>query len=655
MTSEQFEELKAIQDAYLEMANKRQEEVVEEQLEEAVDNRFSRAEKEKEIAADHKGEEEPAYRSKSPKRSGFSALDRWKAKQGIKEEEVFESERSEKYKTIVSSLDRMRAKATANAELQKLQKQNKDHKKLPEDVEEEIEELDEKSDQAKQNKTQKNTMDASRGAKWKLDNNATGDAVRNWDGKHPSRQSQNKAIGRALRQEEVESLEEEKIPVNHAHDAVGSVLGQSAAVKFATNLKAGTAKHTTWKDINKTLVKQGEQTHHIAKIAAKLKPAQYNEEIEELDEISDKLATNYTAKSQKAYNDPKTTPEKKANRRKGLITAYLKSKAEANVPTTYESVEELDEVSMATLDSYRKKAFAEPGENRQAGRALAYDKSGSHGDSKVKSSEEIANAKSQIKTLIKPEHHSKYPIHKITSHTSARKIYKDASAAGHLIEEVELDEMNIGKKQPRPDTHHIVDKENKPLSLAAYYDKAKAEKDRDEKHPGAKVITRGPRGKVKEEVELDEKELTDTDVKQKEKVVKGMKKNIQSFKDKYGERAKGVMYATATKIAQKMPDVKEEVELEEAKKEPMEVYHTGYSAALQHAEKHLNKQGYEIHPDDWQQHISHGPSKPSEGKTVQLHVPLHKDGVKSKKVAHIQVYNRGNTIPKNNELNMYVN
>ena len=447
-----------------------------------------------------------------------------------------------------------------------------------------------------------------------------------------------------------------------------------------------------------------------------------------------------------------------------------------------ESVEELDEVSIATLDSYRKKSFDEPGFKRQAGRALAFNKLSSHGDSKVKSSEEIDVAKSQIKDLIKPEHHSKYPISKITSMSHGRKIYRDASAAGHLKEEVEeqleengdawdalvakrkanaatkkpvdhnadlklnitkaqnsqrvskilakeeveLDEMNIGKKQPRPDTHHIVDKENKPLSLAAYYDKAKAEKDRDEKHPGAKVITRGPRGKVKESVELDEKELTDTDVKQKEKVVKGMKKNIQSFKDKYGEKAKGVMYATATKIAQKMPDVKEEVEeleelskktlgsyikksivdaahktriagdpsvknvpgsgvdkridagekavkrerntekainkltresieLEEAKKEPMEVYHTGYSAALQHAEKHLNKQGYDIHPDDWQQHISHGPSKPSEGKTVQLHVPLHKDGVKSKKVAHIQVYNRGNTIPKNNELNMYVN
>lgn len=59
----------------------------------------------------------------------------------------------------------------------------------------------------------------------------------------------------------------------------------------------------------------------------------------------------------------------------------------------------------------------------------------------------------------------------------------------------------------------------------------------------------------KEEVEeLDEKELTPTDVKQKEHIVKGMKKNLQSFKDKYGEKAKGVMYATATNIAKKQPD-----------------------------------------------------------------------------------------------------
>lgn len=161
--------------------------------------------------------------------------------------------------------------------------------------------------------------------------------------------------------------------------------------------------------------------------------------------------------------------------------------------------------------------------------------------------------------------------------------------------------------------------------------------------------------KKKKTDELKETELTPIDIKQKEKVVKGMKKNLQSFKDKYGEKAKSVMYGTATNIAKKMPDVKEEFELEEAKKESLKVYHPGYSAALQHAEKHLNKQGYEIHPEDWDYHISRGPTKPSEGKTVSLHVPLHKDGVPSKKLAHIQVYNRGDDIPNNNELNMYVN
>jgi len=66
-----------------------------------------------------------------------------------------------------------------------------------------------------------------------------------------------------------------------------------------------------------------------------------------------------------------------------------------------------------------------------------------------------------------------------------------------------MSEMAIGKKKPKSDTHHIVDKEGKTLSLASYLDKASAVKDL-EKHPGGKVVTLGPRGKVKEEVEITE-------------------------------------------------------------------------------------------------------------------------------------------------------
>jgi hypothetical protein len=80
--------------------------------------------------------------------------------------------------------------------------------------------------------------------------------------------------------------------------------------------------------------------------------------------------------------------------------------------------------------------------------------------------------------------------------------YDTPTGAAIQAEEV-VSEMAIGKKKPKSDTHHIVDKEGKTLSLAAYLDKASAVKDL-EKHFGGKVVTLGPRGKVKEEVEITE-------------------------------------------------------------------------------------------------------------------------------------------------------
>jgi hypothetical protein len=61
---------------------------------------------------------------------------------------------------------------------------------------------------------------------------------------------------------------------------------------------------------------------------------------------------------------------------------------------------------------------------------------------------------------------------------------------------------NIGKKKPQADRYHIVAKDGKPASLASYDDRASAEKDRDDKHPGAEVRQVGPRGKVKGVTEM---------------------------------------------------------------------------------------------------------------------------------------------------------
>jgi len=67
-----------------------------------------------------------------------------------------------------------------------------------------------------------------------------------------------------------------------------------------------------------------------------------------------------------------------------------------------------------------------------------------------------------------------------------------------------------------------------------------------EKADVAAPATKGTK-EVKEEVEqIEERELTDAEAKKKEEIVKGMKKGISGFKERYGERAKEVMYATAT-------------------------------------------------------------------------------------------------------------
>ena len=51
------------------------------------------------------------------------------------------------------------------------------------------------------------------------------------------------------------------------------------------------------------------------------------------------------------------------------------------------------------------------------------------------------------------------------------------------------------------------------------------------------------------EATIEERSMTEPEIKKKEEIVKSMKKGISGFKDRYGDRAKNVMYATATKRA----------------------------------------------------------------------------------------------------------
>jgi hypothetical protein len=54
-----------------------------------------------------------------------------------------------------------------------------------------------------------------------------------------------------------------------------------------------------------------------------------------------------------------------------------------------------------------------------------------------------------------------------------------------------------------------------------------------------------------ETIDLEERSLSEPEADKKEEIVKSMKKKMSGFKERYGDRAKEVMYATATKIAKK--------------------------------------------------------------------------------------------------------
>jgi len=62
-------------------------------------------------------------------------------------------------------------------------------------------------------------------------------------------------------------------------------------------------------------------------------------------------------------------------------------------------------------------------------------------------------------------------------------------------------------------------------------------------------------GEDKEVYESSESEMTPAQEKKREEIVMSLKKKMSEFKDRYGDKAKDVMYATATKMA-----MKEEIE-----------------------------------------------------------------------------------------------
>ena len=117
--------------------------------------------------------------------------------------------------------------------------------------------------------------------------------------------------------------------------------------------------------------------------------------------------------------------------------------------------------------------------------------------------------------------------------------------AGNVNEE-ELDEASFDPLKHVKNPSPAVKAAAKDVKRGSYADRAALMK------AGGVKDDRGPRGVTKEEVEeLGERELSKGETAEKERIVKGMKKSLAGFKARYGDKAKSVMYATATKQAKK--------------------------------------------------------------------------------------------------------
>lgn len=94
-------------------------------------------------------------------------------------------------------------------------------------------------------------------------------------------------------------------------------------------------------------------------------------------------------------------------------------------------------------------------------------------------------------------------------------------------------------------------------------------------------------------------EMSKAEISKREDIVKGMKKNLASFKERYGKDAKSVMYATATKMAKEEVDCTDELAEGADAQKRFNEYHSQIAGMMkgiqQSLDTHKNTYGANAH------------------------------------------------------------
>jgi hypothetical protein len=196
-----------------------------------------------------------------------------------------------------------------------------------------------------------------------------------------------------------------------------------------------------------------------------------------------------------------------------------KSKAQVAKPAVQavqnEQVEQIDELKKSTLASYVKKASHDVAAKGAATRQFANDSEAARKDSRYN------DAKKSMEKADK----------------TFAKSWKRRENMGKAVDRLAKEEVVI--EGAAPSKEETVSVKHKTSGKELRVTKQSVEK--------YKAMGYHP---MKEEVEnIEDRSLSTGEKAAMEKNVKGMKKNIAGFKERYGKDAKSVMYATATKQA----------------------------------------------------------------------------------------------------------
>ena len=299
-------------------------------------------------------------------------------------------------------------------------------------------------------------------------------------------------------------------------------------------------------------VKQPEVAKGAVKAVAVTK-----EEVEQIDELKKETLKNYVSK---ATDSARTMPGYGTNAEKNKKTIRHAGISKATEKLAKEEVEQVEEAAKWRSTSVAKKVTNPDDPQDSVAHDYHYDNPRSTGMKKATSD-----------TPTKYGSLSARPNAQVASQGARKGMITKQHAerlkarikAGMNNEEVEqVDEASYSAKAAR--AGEDIGKPGKMFSkIAASAAKRYGSEERGKKVAGA-VLAKLRKEEIEEltdeqiemifeqiDAQLNERSMSEPEMKKREDIVKGMKKNLAGFKERYGEKAKSVMYATATKQAMK--------------------------------------------------------------------------------------------------------